>query len=176
MNGFALTFPLIALLLTACSNATQSSDDSTRNAAVVADLNAWWKSSEVSQPEKLGTITPAHTITTRQGAVLQIAKHIQTEQEYAEQLDDYHWDQHRRSIVKDFGVSVDTVTVLTNLTRNSTYDLNPIDKRDAQELCHELGSFVWANQGRRWGLKNINILGANGELLSRRNGLAGKVQ
>jgi hypothetical protein len=55
------------------------------------------------------------------------------------------------------------------------YDGNPMDRRDAQELCHELGFFVWKRADRRWGLKNIRVLSANGELLSLRNGL-GNVQ
>jgi hypothetical protein len=65
---------------------------------------------------------------------------------------------------------------MTNLARNSTYIENPIDKRDAQELCHDLGAFVWAKEYRHWGLNNIKIVGPKGELLSSRIGLAGKVQ
>ena len=75
-----------------------------------------------------------------------------------------------------FSVAADTVTVKTNLTRNSIYPGNPLDKRDAQELCHELGAFVWAKDYRHWGLNNIQVAGLNGEILSSRSGLAGKVQ
>jgi hypothetical protein len=149
----------------------------TRNATAEADLNVWWEStfSDGVQPEKPGTVTPAHSITIKGGRVLQIGKHVQTKEEYDEQQKDLLWEQHRRSIVKGFRVEQDTVIVLTNLTKKSTYDLNPIDKRDAQEVCHELGNFVWGKADRRWGLKNIRILGGNGELLSLRNGL-GNVQ
>jgi hypothetical protein len=89
---------------------------------------------------------------------------------------DDRWAEHKRSILKGFSVHGDTVTVMTNLTRNSTYNLNNFDKRDAQDLCHELGPFLWEKKHRVWGLNNIRIVGAGGELLSYRNGLAGKVQ
>ncbi len=79
-----------------------------------------------------------------------------------------------RGIVTGFHVSNNTVTVLTNTTRNSTYDLNPTDKRDPQELCHELGAFIWARENRHWGLENIRVLGSSGELLSSRTGLRRK--
>jgi hypothetical protein len=44
---------------------------------------------------------------------------------------------------------------------------------DAQTLCQDLGGFVWANPNRQFTLENIEINGAQGELLSFRNGRAG---
>ena len=121
-------------------------------------------------PEKPGTATPAHTITIK-GKPRLLPRHVQTNAEYQEQLKDFEWQEHRRSIVTGFRVSNSTVTVLTKATRNSTYDLNPMDKRDAQELCHDLGAFIWASENRHWGLENIRVLGASGALLSSRTGL-----
>jgi hypothetical protein len=166
--------PVLLAFLVGCSH---QSNGTTRNAAAEADLNAWWEGSFSPggfQPEKPGTVTHAHTITIM-GRVRQVPKHVQTKEEYDEELKDYLWEQHRRGIVKGFRAEGNTVIVMTNLTQGSTYNLNPIDERDAQELCHEVGSFVWGKADRRWGLKNIRVLGANGELLSLRNGL-GNVQ
>lgn len=166
----------LVVLLAGCSYRPTNSAP-TRNPAAEAALNAWWEGSFSPggfQPERPGTVTPAHTITVM-GRVRQIPKHVQTKEEYAEELKDYLWEQHRRGIVKGFRAEGNTVIVITNLTQSSTYNLNPIDERDAQELCHELGSFVWGKADRRWGLKNIRVLGGNGELLSLRNGL-GNVQ
>lgn len=158
-----------------CSNITRHNGGASRNAAAEADVHAWWEGTfSDAQPEKPGTVTSAHSITVK-GRVHQVPKHVQTKEEYDEELNDFLWQQHRRSIVKGFRVEQDTVIVMTNLTQSSTYSLNPIDERDAQELCHELGSFVWANGNHHWGLKNIRVLGVSGELLSFRNGL-GKVQ
>src|SRR6202042_1614927 len=110
-----------------------------QNAAAVSALNAWWKAttSDTPVPEKPGNVTPAHTITIK-GKPHLVARHAQTKAEYEEQLKDFDWQEHMRGIVTGFHVSNNTVTVLTNATRNNTYDLNPIDKRDPQELCHEL--------------------------------------
>jgi hypothetical protein len=169
------TMALVFLVVTlGCSHQPNGTP---RNAAAEAALNVWWEGtfSDGVQPEKPGTVTPAHSITIKGGRVLRIGKHIQTKEEHDEQQKDLLWEQHRRSVVKGFRVEQDTVIVLTNLTENSTYDGNPIDKRDAQEVCHELGNFVWGKADRRWGLKNIRVFGGNGELLSLRNGL-GNVQ
>jgi hypothetical protein len=103
-------------------------------------------------------------------------RHVQTGKEYREEVEDARWQEHRRSIVKAFSVTRDTVTVTTNLTRDSVYALNPTDRRDSHELCHELGAFVWGSEYRHWGLSNIRIVGASGELLSSRTGLAGRVE
>jgi hypothetical protein len=159
------------------SLAVSASEDSAQNTAAVAALNAWWKetTSDVPVPEKPGTVTPAQTITIK-GKPHLVPRHVQTEAEYNEQLKDFEWQKHMRSIVTGFRVSNNTVTVLSNATRNSTYDLNPLDVRDAQELCHDLGGFVWARDNRHWGLENIMVLGVGGELLSSRTGIRGKVQ
>ena len=77
---------------------------------------------------------------------------------------------HKRALVQGFNVKGQTVTVITNLTRD------PVDINDAQELCHNLGAFVWANDNRHFGLQDIRVTGANGELLSYRTGLSGKVR
>lgn len=162
--------------LAGCPTSTRPKGDAARNAAVVADLNDWWrKATYAPRPEKPGTVTPAHTITL-DGRLHNLPKHVQTREEYVEQVKDARWARHRRSIVTGFNVASDTVIVMTNLTPNVTYGRNPIDNRDAQELCHELGGFIWANENRHWGLTNIRIVGANGELLSSRTGLSGKVQ
>ena len=145
-------------------------DDAARNTAVIADLNDWWKkATEAPTPEKPGTVTPARTFTFR-GRVHKAPKHVQTKAEYEEDMKDVRWAEHKRSIVRGFDVNKDTVTVVTNLTRNSTFDLNEMDKRDAQDLCHELGGFVWAREYRHWGLKNIRITSEAGEVLSSRMG------
>ncbi len=175
MKSFvALPFAVAFFMLAGCSGA---SDDSAQNTAAVAALNAWWKAttSDAPVPEKPGTVTPAHTITIK-GKPHLVPRHVQTKAEYEEQLKDFEWQEHMRSIVTGFHVSNNTVTVLTNATRNSTYDLNPMDKRDPQELCHELGAFIWAGENRHWGLENIRVLGSSGELLSSRNGLRGNVE
>jgi hypothetical protein len=158
------------------------SDDSAQNAAAVAALSAWWTKDttpEVTMPDKPGTVTPAHTLTIL-GKPLLIRRHVQTKAEYDEQLKDYEWAKayaaHQRSIVTGFRVSDNTVTVLTKATRNSTSDLNSDDeKRDAQELCHQVSGFIWSRSARHLGLKNIKVLGVGGELLSWRTGL-GKVE
>jgi hypothetical protein len=171
-----VAFPLaiVFCMLAGCSGAR---DDSAQNAAAAAALNAWWEetTSQTPVPAKPGTVTPAHTITIK-GKPHLLPKHVQTRVEYEEQLKDFQWQEHMRSIVTGFRVSNNTVTASTNSTRNSTYDLNPIDKRDAQELCHELGAFIWANENRHWGLVNIRVLGHGGELLSSRTGLRGSVE
>ena len=150
--------------------------DSARDAAIVASLNAWWKKTTDSEaPEKPGTVTPGRTITVK-GRAHNVPKHVQTKAEYQEEEEDFRWNEHRRSIVTGFSVTRDTVSVMTTLTRSSTYVLNPMDIRDAQELCHELGAFLWTKENRHWGLNNIMIVGGTGELLSSRTGLAGKVQ
>jgi hypothetical protein len=169
-----LALTAVIYMFTGCSSV---SDDSVQNAAAVAAVNAWWKeaTSGAPVPEKPGTVTPAHTITIKSKPRL-IPRHIQTRTEYDEQVKDLQWEEHMRSIVTGFRVSNDTVTVLTNVTGNSTYDLNPMDKLDAQELCHELGAFIWARDNRHWGLENIRVLGPGGELLSSRTGLKGSVE
>jgi hypothetical protein len=146
------------------------------NAAVDA-LNTWWqKATYASAPEKPGTVTPAHKTTGVNGRVYMTPKHVQTKQEYEEEVEDIRWQDHRRSVVLGFTVTGQTVTVITTLSRASTYALNPLDPRDAQELCHDLGSFVWSKENRHFGLEEIKVTGAHGELLSSRVGLRGKVQ
>jgi hypothetical protein len=91
---FVLPLSFLALILIGCSLANQT----IHNAAAEADLNVWWKGTfSRVQPEKPGTVTPAHSITIKGGHVLQIGKHVQTKEEYDEQLKDLLWEQHRRS-------------------------------------------------------------------------------
>jgi hypothetical protein len=141
----------------------------------VVALNKWWKDSNYLSPPpaKVGTVTPAHTFTLK-GKVYNVPKHVQTKKDFAAErathLDDAQFVEHRQSIVQGFTVKGQTVTVLTKLTHS------PVDVSDAQELCHDLGAFVWSTENRHFGLENIWINGASGELLSSRIGLAGKVQ
>jgi fructosamine-3-kinase len=134
-------------------------------------LNTWWKEFSYSAPPvKAGTVTPAHTITSKNGRVYNIPKHVQTKKEAEDEAEDARYMEHKRTLVQGFSVKGQTVTVLTNLTRN------PVDISDAKELCHDLGAFVWANQNRHFGLQGIKVTDARGELLSSRVGLGGQVQ
>lgn len=167
---------LLICTLLGCSATHHAGDDLARNAALVGELNSWLKEiTDAPPPEKPGTVTPAHDLTFR-GRVHHLQKHVQTKKEYQDQLDDARWAAHMRNIVKGFAVTPNTVTVITDLTRDSTFALSLSDKRDAQELCHDLGGFVWAAKNRHWGLENIKVVGANGEVLSSRMGLKGRVQ
>jgi hypothetical protein len=162
-------------MLSGCAQETPANvqtEPDTRNDGALEALNAWWKEAvpDPPPPTKAGTVTPAHTITLKTGRVLAIPRHVQTKQEADEQAEDARWVDHERATVQGFNVKGQTVTVITNLTRG------PADIRDAQELCHNLGGFVWANENRRFGLQNIKVTGANGELLASRTGLSGKVQ
>jgi hypothetical protein len=156
-------------ILSGCSTATavNAADD----AAAVDALNTWWKEFTYSPPPiKAGAITPAHTITSSNGRVYAIPRHVQTKQEAAEQAEDALFIDHKRALVQGFNVKGQVVTVITSLTRH------PVDIHDAQELCHNLGAFVWANNNRHFGLQDIKVTGAHAELLSSRIGLSGKVQ
>ena len=165
------TVALILLAITA-----RLSAQNTPGAAVVA-LNASWKQATfAATPVKPGTVTPARTFTDKNGRVHKMAKLVQTKKEYDEEVDEVQYEQRKRGLVLGFEVSGRTVTVKTNLTRDSRDPRNPMDARDAQELCHDLGAFVWARENRHFGLDEIKIVGARGELLSSRNGLAGRVQ
>ena len=72
-----------------------------------------------------------------------------------------------RAMVRGFGAEGNTLLVLTNLT--------PTERKDAQELCHMAGGFIWAKDNRHFGLDSINVLGARNERLSYRIGLKGDV-
>jgi hypothetical protein len=65
-----------------------------------------------------------------------------------------------------------TLIVQTTLTKasHSLLDHAP-GSTDSQELCSEMGGFVWANENRHFGLQNIEIIGVQGEVLSSRTGL-----
>jgi len=174
-----LTLAPALLLFAVLSGCTQASVDATAQAerdapnnAAKEALTAWWKDTlpEPPPPIKTGTVTPAHTITLKTGRVLTIPRHVQTKQEADEQAEDARWVDHERAVVQGFDVKGQTVTVITDLTRAS------VDLRDAREICRNLGGFVWANENRHFGLQNIKVTGANGELLSSRTGLSGKVQ
>jgi hypothetical protein len=126
------------------------------DAAVLADLNKWWQEATYAPaPEKPGTITR-----------FRAAKHVQSQQEYRDQLEDARWSQHWRSVVIGFSVAGEKVTAKTTLTQNPPFDLRATDHRDAQELCRWLRGFVWNKRYRHWGLKDISVTGAKGELLS----------
>jgi len=180
--GYVLTTVKVFMFaaLSACSTAT--TDNAANDAAAVDALNAWWKEATYTTPPvKAGTVTPPHTITSTNGRVQAIPRHVQTRQEAEAEVEDARWAEHLRATVLGFSVRGRTVTVLTNLTgaeaSHPSFDLpGAALESDAQELCHGLGGFVWANDNRRFGLENIEIRGAHGQLLSSRNGISGKVQ
>jgi hypothetical protein len=159
-------------MLSGCSTATP--DNKANDTAAVDALNTWWKEWTYSpKPIKAGTVTPAHTITSTNtsgpfaGHVYAIPKHVETKKEAEDEAENAEYMEHKRGLVKGFSVKGDTVTVLTG---------GNIDIQAGQEICHDLGAFVWANANRRFGLQNIKVTGASGELLSSRIGLSGKVQ
>jgi hypothetical protein len=180
--GYVLTTfaVFIFAILSACSMATTG--NAANDAAAVDALNAWWKDATYSKPPvKAGTVTPTQTITSPNGRVQTIPRHVQTRQEAEAEVEDARWAQHLRAIVRGFSVGDGTVTVLTSLTGaeapHPSSDLpGAVLESDAQELCHILGGFVWANDNRRFGLENILIKGADGQVLSHRIGIRGKVR
>ena len=148
-----------------------SSDNAENDAAAATALNRWWEAeTQHPAPVRAGTVTPAHTINSTTGRSYAIPQHVQTKKEAEDEAADARWQDHRLAIVKGFSVRGNTVTVITNLTGA------PTDSRDAQDLCHEHGAFVWANDNRHFGMQDIRVTGANGELLSSRIGLRGTVQ
>jgi len=155
--------PLSILLLVFSFIAAASSDPAAIDAA-----NRWWKqATDTVKPEKAGTVTPAHKITTSTGKVINIPRHVQTKEEEADQIDDSRWAAHERAIVKGFGTEGSTIIVLTSLA--------PSDTKGARELCHSVGAFIWSNDNRHFGLENIKVVGPRGEVLSSRIGLRGNV-
>ena len=179
--GYLLTMFAVFIfgILSACSVAT--TDDAPNDAAAVDALNAWWKEATYTMPPvKAGTVTPAHTITAANGRVRSIPRHVQTRQEAEDEVKDARSAEHLRAIVRGFSVRGQTVTVLTNLTGaeplHPSFDLpGEALASDAQDLCHMLGGFVWSSNNRAFGLANIEIRGAHGQLLSSRSGISGKV-
>lgn len=146
--------------------------------AAVDALNKWWKESNFTPPpQKPGTITLPTTFTYK-GKVVPVRKHVQTVKEFQDETVDAQFMERRQALIRGFSVKGKTVTALTNLTRDSVsiLDHDRLSTNDAQALCQSLGGFVWANQNRHFGLEDIKITGANGELLSSRFGITGKVQ
>jgi len=180
--GYHLTTAAIFMfgILSGCSSAT--TDNAANDAAAVEALSAWWKEATYTTPPvKGGAVTPPHTITSTNGRVHAIPRHVQTEQEAADEVEDARWAAHLRAIVRGFSVRGQTVTVLTNLTGGEplhpSFDLpGEALTSDAQDLCHMLGGFVWRSDNRHFGLENIEVRGAQGELLSSRIGIDGKVR
>jgi hypothetical protein len=143
-------------------------DRSANRAPALTALQSWWEQSNpVEPPVKAGTRIPAYTIPAR-GGLFHAAEHVQTKQEEADQTDDYRFFEHRRTIVQGFRVDGETVTVITNLTRNA------VGIADAEDLCHVLGLFVWSK--REFGLENIKVIGSDESLLASRRGLRGEVK
>jgi hypothetical protein len=139
-------------------------------------LNTWWKeSNHTPTPVKVGTVTPAHTITSKTGRVFTVPKHVQTKKEAEDEARDARYMERRQALIQNFNAKGKTVTALTTLTRGSIniLDPDPPSTSDAQTLCQSLGGFVWAAPNRHFGLENIEIIGAQGELLSSRHGIAG---
>ena len=153
-------------MLAGCSkDPPQLGDDAAGNVAAVDALNAWWNELTYSPPPvKAGTVTRAHTITSTKGRVYKVPTHVQTRKEAEDEAEDARFMKHKRALVRGFSVKGQTVTVITDLTRDTG------DIRDAQELCHDLGAFVWANPYRHFGMQDIKVTGAHGELLSFRIG------
>jgi hypothetical protein len=179
--GYLLTTVAVFIfgILSACSMTT--TDNAANDAAAVDALNAWWKEATyMTPPVKAGTVTPPQTITSTNGRVYAIPKHVQTRQEAESEIEDARWAEHVRAIVRGFSVRGQTATVLTNLTGaeslHPSFDMpGGALVSDAQDLCQMLGGFVWRSDNRPFGLENIEVRGANGELLSYRIGLSGKV-
>jgi hypothetical protein len=164
MNRVAAALVSSLLLLSGCMAGSASSDPAAVDAA-----NKWWKqATETAKPEKAGTVTPTHNITTNAGRVYNIPRHVQTKKEETDQLEDARWAAHERAIVRGFAIEGSTILVLTNLT--------PADTKDARELCHSLGGFIWAKDNRHFGLDSITVMGAHNERLSYRIGLKGDVR
>jgi hypothetical protein len=94
----ALAFLVVTL---GCSH---QPNGTTRNAAAEADLNVWEGTfSDGVQPEKPGTVTPAHSLTIKGGRVLQIGKHVPNEGRIRRTRKRLAMgNSHRRSIVKGF--------------------------------------------------------------------------
>jgi hypothetical protein len=173
-------------ILSACSVATthdaaNATDNAANDAAAVEALDKWWKALTYrSPPVKVGTVTPAHTISLY-GRVHAIPRHVQTRQEAEDEAEDTRWAQHLRAVVRGFNVRGQTVTVSTNLTGaeplHPYFDLpGEAPESDAQDLCHMLGTFVWSSENRSFGLENIEVRGIRGQLLSSRIGINGKLQ
>ena len=107
-------------ILSGCSMAT--TDNAANDAAAMDALNAWWKEATyLPPPVKAGSVTPPHTITSTNGGVYAIPKHVQTRQEAESEVEDARWAEHLRAIVRGFSVRGQTVTVLTNLTGSSFF-------------------------------------------------------
>jgi hypothetical protein len=136
----------------------------------VAALDAWWKDVTFAiKPTKAGTVTPAHTFTYK-GRTRDIPRHVQTKAEEAEEISDAKWAVEHRALVQRFTIKGNAVVVMTTLTRQPVADLQ------AEQLCHELGGFVWANENwSKYGLENIQIVGSDGTPLAGREGLKGNV-
>jgi len=140
-----------------------------RNAAIVEAANQWWQATLTTvPPEKTGTVTPAHEIRTKSGKVYKIKRHVQTQAEELDQLEDQRWANRLRAMVKGFGAEGNTLLVMTNLAPN--------DSKGAQELCRMAGGFIWSRDMRHFGLENVTVMGARNERLSYRIGLHGDVR
>jgi hypothetical protein len=140
-----------------------------RNAAIADAAKKWLNEVTVHvEPEKAGTVTPAHTITLKNGRTLNLPRHVQTKKEEADQVEDARWAAHFRSMVRGFTAEGSTLLALTTLT--------PAETKEAQELCHDLGGFIWAKDNRHFGLDSITVMGAHNERLSYRIGLKGDVR
>jgi hypothetical protein len=160
-------FSVIAFALVVSVSFYQA-DRSANRAPVETALHSWWKQNNpVEPPVKVGTRFPAHTITVR-GRVVNVGASVWTKEDAANQAEDGRFVEHRLAIVQGFRVNGETVTVVTNLTRDAA------GIADAEDLCHNLGTFVWSN--RQFGLENIKVIGSDESLLASREGLRGKVK
>ncbi len=172
MRANPLASAIFALsMLSGCSQAPPSPND----IAAVDALNKWWKDSNYTPPpEKAGTARPAQTITSKKGRVYKMPAYVQTKKE-AEDEAHARYLERSQALIRGFSVKGKTVTAFTTLTRNgvSILDHDLPSTSDAQSLCQDLSSFVFGKPTDQFGLENIEIAGAQGELLSSRNGIVG---
>ncbi len=166
-------FLLVCLIVLAgCS---QPPVDPNQNDLVAKDaLDKWWKSyTFVPPPQKPGTVTPAHIITMKTGRVIKVRQHVQTKAEFDEQTTDARYMESKQALIRGFSVKDKTVRALTSLSSGSVSisDHDGVSTSDAQSLCQDLGNFVFGKPTDQFGLENIEIDGAQGEVLSSRKGI-----
>jgi len=158
----------ISLLAAALSILFLSGCAERYNPAAAESVTKWWRETFHGHAvERAGAVTEPHTIVARNGRVFNIKRHVQTKQEEQAETDDSTVMAYEGSLVTGFEVKGNTVLVHSHLT---SAKLN-----DAQQICHDLGGWVWAKDNRSFGVENIKVLGSSGEILSYRYGLQGNV-
>lgn len=91
---------------------------------------------------------------------------------------EYNWYcVHLLGLITRYRVSEDKVTVLTKASRNRIYrvlpatlDGDPADTDpESMELCRQVSAYALPRRPE-WGIKHVEVLGPNGELLYYRDG------